>query len=1189
MYDPPLKRALWRVKLVKEVALDVSPVQHVISAIHLASDLSPGSQSGRSSLRCYVKVITGTAEYHTKVADRDVEPYWDESFEVPSLHDNIHLNLKHKSHLGRSTLLGSAVVKYADLRERQEQEADLGRPGPVQCALLDALHRSEIVGYLLVSTDYEALTARHRPTPSTFPSIDASRSQGSQVGEDGRYAMTPGLSSAGWRPGSTRHSQSLSATSHAVATASNAVENARLDRTSGGGDESDNPVVKSAKDLLKSVGESLTDILDLGDTLSQLHPIAGVAWKVISCVGQAIHAQADRDAAIIDLLSVMADSYAFVGPLKRDRVLSAPLTDVIDATLKLTIACAGFIQEYCKSGFVGRLSKQSLNNRVKLKIEDFKQRFASVQLSRVEGTAVETLVMTKVIHRNQVLNGLLQIPSPAHPDRPACLPLTRTELIKEISEWLCSPPQTGPAQSMLWLRGLPGSGKSTVMTTLVNIYRAVGWLGACIVFPNDEPHAIAPSLVIRTIAAQLGQFDDAIAQGVIHAVDQAKDVTDRPLAEQFNLLLIGPLKALGNDHRVADGPVVIVLDGLNNCGDAKSRKDLLSVLMEHASHLPSWLRVIITSREERDIVEALDSSQFVASTRIDIASESNKADILTYLRHNMRQIRDAPMNKTLALPQDWPGESAIQQLADRAAGLFFWAATACSYIDAFEPKKRMQAVLEGSSGHAELHTLYGTMLRSLGDWKDDGFTSSFHTVIGAVITTKEPLTHKTIVELLERPSAPPIVHALKALSCVLSWHPEEPLRILHPSFKEYVTNPEHCQSEPWFIDVTQHRRTLALRCLRLVTTKPLPDNPQLVVYELKKCLSPGLLYACRYWVNYVCSIEHPCEDIFRELEPIFGEEIFIRWFTVVKKIWAKTVAVEIVSDFLSWGKAQVSVLTRIGPSLKQLETLLHRLEPSSSSAHRNVKSTSSVPPPPNVLSPSSIPPPPGIPPPPSIPPPPNNLPPRISPPSNISIPPPPPLPPSRYSSRPPPPLPLSSSYLSTTSTAPTPYLTPSSPAYSTQSTSTNSPYTPAEVLSETSFSTLAMPGYHVAFPVAEISPPLQPKMSIPVPLHEKGLSGAEHEPAFRLRDAHTVSKLSVPSPNGRRQSTLPVGGFFDDIPSEELHGHPPELRSIYEEPETYEHESTRHDWPVFNKPNASWSAHQESGTTMPRTRSSVYN
>lgn len=73
-----------------------------------------------------------------------------------------------------------------------------------------------------------------------------------------------------------RYSQSLSATDHAVNTASNAVENARLDRTSGGDDGFDNPVVKSAKDLLKSVGDNLQDMLDLGDTLSQVCCVSGV-------------------------------------------------------------------------------------------------------------------------------------------------------------------------------------------------------------------------------------------------------------------------------------------------------------------------------------------------------------------------------------------------------------------------------------------------------------------------------------------------------------------------------------------------------------------------------------------------------------------------------------------------------------------------------------------------------------------------------------------------------------------------------------------------------------------------------------------------------------------------------------------------------------------------------------------------
>ena len=56
------------------------------------------------------------------------------------------------------------------------------------------------------------------------------------------------------------------------------------------------------------------------------------------------------------------------------------------------------------------------------------------------------------------------------------------------------------------------------------------------------------------------------------------------------------------------GPIVIVIDALDEYGDVDSRKDLLPLIVEQFSQLPPMFRFLITSRPEQDIVAAFEPS-----------------------------------------------------------------------------------------------------------------------------------------------------------------------------------------------------------------------------------------------------------------------------------------------------------------------------------------------------------------------------------------------------------------------------------------------------------------------------------------------------------------------------------------------------------------------------------------------------
>ena len=97
----------------------------------------------------------------------------------------------------------------------------------------------------------------------------------------------------------------------------------------------------------------------------------------------------------------------------------------------------------------------------------------------------------------------------------------------------------------------------------------------------------------------------------------------------FETLLLQPLK----DVRTV-GPILVIIDALDESGDAADRKGLHIILAEHVSELPSNFRILITSRLEGNIIESFIKSpkafQIIHMDDSELAARTND-DIQVYL------------------------------------------------------------------------------------------------------------------------------------------------------------------------------------------------------------------------------------------------------------------------------------------------------------------------------------------------------------------------------------------------------------------------------------------------------------------------------------------------------------------------------------------------------------------------------
>jgi NACHT domain len=368
--------------------------------------------------------------------------------------------------------------------------------------------------------------------------------------------------------------------------------------------------------------------------------------------------------------------------------------------------------------------------------------------------------------------------------RTGCLPNTRTDVLKLVVDWAND---TRSEQKMLWIRGLAGSGKSALSTTIANTFRDSRQLGAFLFFDRDVTERSNPTNVIRTLAHQLGTSDPRLGVAIRTAIEKNPNITISPLTHQFQKLILEPLFEL----QLIAPTIVIILDALDECGTKDEREALLTVLAQDFTSLPFFIRTIITSRTEVDICNAFQHQHYIIAYELDITSARNSSDILSYFRHRMTLIRDK--RRHLPLGRDWPGDEVLQQLVHRASGLFVWASTATKFIDGHDPRRRLVVVLGGdvaSDAETALDALYRTALDSVSFWDDEDFVVDFRAILGIILLAREPLSSAGIDALLGLPEGRPCMNTISSLGCLLQQRPT--VRVLHPSFADFLTTKQRC-------------------------------------------------------------------------------------------------------------------------------------------------------------------------------------------------------------------------------------------------------------------------------------------------------------------------------------------------------------------------------------------------------------
>jgi hypothetical protein len=472
---------------------------------------------------------------------------------------------------------------------------------------------------------------------------------------------------------------------------------------------------------------------------------------------------------------------------------------------------------------------------------------------------------------------------------PTCLPNTRVDLLREIHNWAGG--ESSP--NIFWLNGLAGTGKSTIAQTVAAEYHAKGQLAGSFFFSRAGRDVSHAGKFVTSIASQLANTIPGLKRPICDAIVNRNDIASQALDEQWQELILGPFSTL--DDKDSSSKYVLVVDALDECEDQSNIQIILQLLAKVQSLKALQLRVLLTSRPEVPIQFSftqmqLDKHQDVVLHHIEPTIVEH--DISLFLRHHLGLI-----GRECQLPAGWPEESIIERLVQNSGGLFIWAATACRFIqqDRQLAEMRLSSLIQGGNGmlppERKLDEIYTTVLtNSVRGEYDDKETQVlrelFRQIVGPIVTLLDQLSITSLAELLGK-DIDTLRRTLSNLHSVLDVSEVESntIRLLHPSFRDFLLDQERCLNPHFYIDEKLVHREMYQTCLKVMSKHLRRDicnlrRPGSLVADLSKTeveryIQPHVQYACRFWV-YHFQRSHMEAGSYSDIKA-FLREHFLHW------------------------------------------------------------------------------------------------------------------------------------------------------------------------------------------------------------------------------------------------------------------------------------------------------------------------
>ncbi|PKK49548.1 hypothetical protein CI102_6105 [Trichoderma harzianum] len=423
-------------------------------------------------------------------------------------------------------------------------------------------------------------------------------------------------------------------------------------------------------------------------------------------------------------------------------------------------------------------------------------------------------------------------------------------VLGQIRSWI----DNNGDKRIYWLRGMAGTGKTTISMTIAREYYRKGRLGASFFFSRSSGDLSSTRKFVATIANELAELSPAYREHLQNALDSSPTITSRSLYDQWEKLILDPLRSTSLEDDVQ--PMVIVIDALDECDSEYDQGVLIQCLAELSALEKIPFRIFITSRPENTIHLGFDRVTYNSHrefTLHDIEESIVAVDLRLYYRHELNG---------MDIDQSLITEETIDILARKSDRLFIHAATARWKLSSC-PTRRLLDVSSCSMIECPQRTL---PLWLASQWK--------------------------------------IPRLLKYLSSVLDVPQEASgqIYVLHASFRDFLSDPQRSSSLHFSIDHRKIHANLLQRCVDVMAIElrknicrlrePGKRTNDISASDVESHVSQTLQYACKYWIYHLQKSNVNPKEHSGILE--FFQTRFLFWIEVLAVIGRLSDAIDMI-------------------------------------------------------------------------------------------------------------------------------------------------------------------------------------------------------------------------------------------------------------------------------------------------------
>ena len=392
---------------------------------------------------------------------------------------------------------------------------------------------------------------------------------------------------------------------------------------------------------------------------------------------------------------------------------------------------------------------------------------------------------------------------------------TREWVFEEFLTWF---DDENPKNRAFVISGLAGMGKSVVAAAMCKKFAK--HVAACHFFQYNNSKYNNPKFLLQSVAWQVSQVFPAYNKALINMLSGklAHSLDDMNVEGLFSTLFKEPLSDVNGPGK----PILIVLDALDE-SVKNERDELAHLISNHLHKLPSYIRFVITTRPEKNLIDRLE-----------------KLNPLYIRGDDPRNLHDLKMVLEERIVETSPSKAElIDRLAEKSDGLMLYAFFLSEIYNDDPSTFTVDNLPNGIGEHYEgfFRRLEGQL--GLLEISDDKFIS----LLSALAVSREPLPDAFVQSLLGVENSPRKMQKVrKAISSLLVINEDKSISFFHKSFKDWLV--DHSDHD-YSVDVQHGHKILFDLCV-----SKLDELKVSGVTELAKS-SAAIRYSVKHWISHM--------------------------------------------------------------------------------------------------------------------------------------------------------------------------------------------------------------------------------------------------------------------------------------------------------------------------------------------------